>query len=45
MERIIEEEVSKGQCLPCEEIAETAQEKQMSFVKKECHMWMQDLFL
>ncbi len=31
----IEEEVSKGQCLPCEEIAEIAKEA-TDFVKKEC---------
>ena len=31
----IEEEISKGQCLPCKELAEFAQEA-TEFVKKEC---------
>ena len=31
----IQEEVSKGQCLPCEELAERA-EKATEFVKQEC---------
>jgi len=31
----MQEEVSKGQCLPCEELAERAKEK-TEFVKQEC---------